>query len=739
MRRRLLLFAWVLVVVGLGWWVLAVTLLDSGERANASGFGQFVLAAVGLVIVVGDLVVKAVRPVDPPDLDELTDRLALHLRAQWEQAAADRGLVQPAPLPVRWRRSTEPVAGPVVAAVGDRGGRPPFEPLPGLVRVTAGKLRNGTRNSLHRLYGGLPSGRLVVVGGPGAGKSSTAVLLLLDALRYRDQVDPGVRAEVPVPVLTTLADWDPTTVPLADWVVGKLAGSGLSRGRRGTEQAARLLRAKRVALFLDGLDEVPPQTRAAALRALSAQADVRVVLLSRTSELVDAAAHQPFVGAVAVQLEPLRPADVADHLLRHLTEPAPAAWQAVAAAVADEPGCPVAQALTTPLGFGLLRDVHPATAPVDRLLDVREFRTAQAVVDHLLDEAVRSAYTPRPGEPPPPCSPERARSALAVVATHLTARGTRDLAWWKLPEWVPLPLFSLLAFLPTACGFSALFALGLFLALTSIDAAAPMLATYPLAIFTAAFLVAFALAYLVAFLRWAAMVVVGRLHARVPPWLRAFASPVKPPQRPLLGRGPWRFKRSRLWGLAAVPLFGVVLGSATLVVDGTFGLFLPGFVVGAALGLAGALVDVVVDKAAVVESNPLRAVRSDWAAVWSAGAVMAVVGLGAGGLVGWEAGLWCGLFGAVGALSMWIDGSSAWRASVAQAYLWARYRTPLRLLRFLEGARTRHLVRLVGPVYQFRHATLQDRLAGGPASPPADREAGPTYGVRLDQGCAGTG
>ena len=49
---------------------------------------------------------------------------------------------------------------------------------------------------------------------------------------------------------------------------------------------------------------------------------------------------------------------------------------------------------------------------------------------------------------------------------------------------------------------------------------------------------------------------------------------------------------------------------------------------------------------------------------------------------------------------------------IAQVWLAVRYRTPLRFTRFLEDAHERHLLRVVGPIYQFRHATLQDRLAG---------------------------
>lgn len=53
-----------------------------------------------------------------------------------------------------------------------------------------------------------------------------------------------------------------------------------------------------------------------------------------------------------------------------------------------------------------------------------------------------------------------------------------------------------------------------------------------------------------------------------------------------------------------------------------------------------------------------------------------------------------------------------WTASLAFAQLAMRWHTPPRLLRFLDDARQRNVLHTVGPVYQFRHARLQDRLAG---------------------------
>jgi hypothetical protein len=59
-------------------------------------------------------------------------------------------------------------------------------------------------------------------------------------------------------------------------------------------------------------------------------------------------------------------------------------------------------------------------------------------------------------------------------------------------------------------------------------------------------------------------------------------------------------------------------------------------------------------------------------------------------------------------------GGAAIDATLTAAQLTVRHKMPFRLIAFLEDARSRHLLRTVEPVYQFRHATLQDRLAQPP-------------------------
>jgi hypothetical protein len=51
------------------------------------------------------------------------------------------------------------------------------------------------------------------------------------------------------------------------------------------------------------------------------------------------------------------------------------------------------------------------------------------------------------------------------------------------------------------------------------------------------------------------------------------------------------------------------------------------------------------------------------------------------------------------------------RYLVTVLVLRSRHRIPLRLLSFLDDARRLGILRQAGPVYQFRHAKLQDRLA----------------------------
>jgi hypothetical protein len=72
-----------------------------------------------------------------------------------------------------------------------------------------------------------------------------------------------------------------------------------------------------------------------------------------------------------------------------------------------------------------------------------------------------------------------------------------------------------------------------------------------------------------------------------------------------------------------------------------------------------------------------------------------------------------------------VMSSVTWPTTIAWLQLRRSRRIPaVGLIPFLDDARTRGVLRTVGAVYQFRHATLQDHLAGQATSSPATSSVG---------------
>lgn len=201
------------------------------------------------------------------------DRLAVEMAGRWKQEAARRRIVTPAPVRVRWRwaaglsaredvtAAPAPGAGLLSPAAGDRPGE---------------ALGSGVATRLHdELYARLPHGRLVLVGGAGAGKTAAMLLLLLAALDRRSgAAGDAERGRVPVPVWLTLGGWDPARGTLRAWAAERmnLDHPSLRAPAFGPDAAGELLRSGRVALFLDGLDEMPPEARVRALKRIEEEA-----------------------------------------------------------------------------------------------------------------------------------------------------------------------------------------------------------------------------------------------------------------------------------------------------------------------------------------------------------------------------------------------------------------------------------------------------------------------------------
>jgi hypothetical protein len=90
-------------------------------------------------------------------------------------------------------------------------------------------------------------------------------------------------------------------------------------------------------------------------------------------------------------------------------------------------------------------------------------------------------------------------------------------------------------------------------------------------------------------------------------------------------------------------------------------------------------------------------------------------GIGSGFSLGVAAGL-------SGWLAGWANSTLVWPTTLTAIRLWRDGATPLRIVRFFEDGRERGVLRAVGPIYEFRHARLQKRLASthlGRATVPA--------------------
>jgi hypothetical protein len=687
------------------WWVHD----RSAASTTASAYGQFVLALVATVLLVLDWLGRVSRSAESRPLEEVADLLAAAVQREWIKAATERKLLTPAPIPIRWTPATLAVAGPPQAAVGT------IPTLPGLGGMSAADLQaGGDQAALHAVYGGISSGRVVVVGAPGSGKTATAILLLLHALTYRGQIDGPERTRVPVPVLFTMHGWDPTAQRIEDWLAARMVDTyPLLQGRGGMAEAAALVGEGKIAVILDGLDEMHPTLRSLSLRALSEQAWFRVVLLSRSAEMAAATRGQFLTGAVALELHDVTGPDGADYLHRAFSGPPPEGWAQLQDHLRQRPHSSLTQALSTPLALTLIRDTYRTGDDLHELLTLQA-NTRRDVEDHLLSRVLPAAYTQRPGEPSPCYSLEQADRALTFIACRMTQDGTRDLAWWRIPRWAPVWPRAIASGLIGGLGGGLLAGIGAWL-WTGLGNA----------IFTG-FLTALGIGFGAGFetglgtgrvggpqritkLRWRRVLSVESLQAAL---------------MTSLGIG-------LVVGLLTGPMGARVFTGVMPALTAALTAGLPaGFAIALLVGLGQSETD---DTS---PNDPLACWRADQTYHLVGGLVG---GLGTGLAAGLTARLVAGLMAGVGigfgtglaaGLRTVLVLSKTWPMFLASAQLRLTHQTPLRLIRFLEDARRREVLRTVGLLYQFRHARLQDKLTAHTGGVTADSVGVTTPAIR---------
>lgn len=223
-------------------------------------------------------------------------------------------------------------------------------------------------------------------------------------------------------MLLSLAGWNPESVPLLEWAAGVLNRDyqRLRASRYGNDAASALIRSGRVALFLDGLDEMPKNLRAAALHRLGAEVPgVRIVLATRRAEYADATGGAAPENTAVIELCPVQPDVAAEFLLNEQPTGKRDAWREVARYIKSNPGSEVAKALVTPLTLTTAREAYrtgdPAAIINGSFLPVEDTITAQFLAREYPDP--------------------RDRHWLGCLARHLDGQegsGPHDLEWWRL-------------------------------------------------------------------------------------------------------------------------------------------------------------------------------------------------------------------------------------------------------------------------------------------------------------------
>ncbi|MEY7971451.1 helix-turn-helix domain-containing protein [Saccharomonospora xinjiangensis] len=668
--------------------------------------------------------------------DALADaaaELAMEVGSRWRREEENRQIHDPFPLPVRWHSAREDVADHdenVYRVLPDS-----TSPAPGVAEL------RGSLADVVDTYRSLPSGRMVVLGRAGSGKTVLTLRFLLDLLKIRRRADP-------VPVIVGLGSWDPGAASLRDWLTDQLERdhpefAATSYG--STTLAAALVEAGLVLPVLDGFDEIADGLRRPALRALNATT-LPLLLTSRPDEYVAAVEDvDVLTSAAVVELCDLTVSDLAAYLPRTARKrrfggKAATVWDPVLAELTDHPerpGCAnLALVLATPLMVGLARAVYsdqPGRDPAE-LLDTERFGTPEAIETHLFDTFVPTAYQDRPGGEQSRWDVRRVPYWLGYLAKHLDRLGSRDLAWWQLgntlgasirmlvvgvlagagvglAEWLVMGLVSGVLLGPEAAK-EYLFGLGL------VDTAHVTLAAG----------LAFALAHGLAFVSGTAAL---------------------EPSRSRIGVRRGRTNRFRVFvsrfrvGLLAGALFGVLIGivwgiirwlvssKAEALLGGLIDAFLCSVVFGLGAGVSYGVIGMLETSRDIRSiSSPADLLRLNRRTVLAQlclfGPMFGLVVAFGGALVvavfqgilgplsyGVLGGFLWGSIGMVGGGLGYVLCMTAWGQWVvfARIYLPLTGRLPWKVPAFLDDAYRRGVLRQAGTVYQFRHARLHDHLS----------------------------
>lgn len=635
-------------------------------------------------------------------LVEAASLLAYELRARLRREEEQRQIHDPVPLPVRW----EPAPASLIDSwTNIRMAKPGGTTQP--VDLV------GQLDEIVDVYRRVPSGRLVVLGRAGSGKTILTMRFVLGLLDVRGPADP-------VPVIFSVGSWHPSTTALRDWLIEQLLRDhpGLGApGPGGSTLAAELVETGRILPVLDGFDEIAAGLHQAALAALNATT-LPLLVTSRVDEYRAAVeSTDVLTSAGAVVLTDLTATDLAGYLPRttRRSRSTKSVWEPVLVEVRDHQDGDLAAVLTTPLMVSLARTIYSDTPDHDPAELLTRFGTREAIEQHLLASFVSTVYQGREED-------DRVEHWLGFLAHHLDRLGTHDLAWWQLGNrmrgWQRMVVSGLV--LGIAAGLPAALVIGLIHAV-GVGTSDAGFGTGLFAALAAGPMEGLAVSMTVGLAHGASLAFRGTMFApsRVRFRLRA------------VRRSRSTVVRRFAVGLAVGVGLGAGLGiarelGATFWIVGRIGeTTVAGLLFGLGFGLVWGLVwGVLTTFEAPVDissaASPMDLLNANRRTVAVQSLVFgAVTWLGyaitVGVLHGPRSGLVYGLsYGLVLGLAICFGSASltAWGAWMVFARVWLPLngRLPWSLPEFLEDAYRRGVLRRAGAVYQFRHARLQDHL-----------------------------
>ncbi len=304
---------------------------------------------IGVLPALGDVLYKIWlrskhNDLDTDQFDHLLEVIVDKVQKEFENPLGSRSSAEPLmPISVKWLWGSKDIAAQRSDIVELMKNNASGEALEKKILPRSGLIV--------KLYDDLyeDCNRIVIIGEAGAGKTQTMLILMEELLSRR------IKGQS-VPIWVQLAHWDPAAESLKDYVT-RIIKRMLPRRFKGDafEAAEELLRSGRITLFLDGLDEMHQLDAVKAIKEVDQQVQAHIVLSSRREQYEDAHKKGHLRGAAVLELQPVQLADIRSYLLHDQQPDQRKHWQKVIDHIKSHPNEALNLVLRTPLMLWLAR------------------------------------------------------------------------------------------------------------------------------------------------------------------------------------------------------------------------------------------------------------------------------------------------------------------------------------------------------------------------------------------------